>query len=142
MAITVLGQDGNPFDQGSIVAEADRYIRTFSIFKLSGNYTTGGDILDFTNGGGTLAAPVAVPPTARALVSVDIRPFCKTTASFSAADGQYFVLAPGGVAPVPLSAVNALKLKLMVDIGVEYTQGAYGADALADILVAECVWAR
>jgi hypothetical protein len=142
MAITVLGMDGNPFDQQSIEASGARFLRCYNIFKLSGSYATGGDTLDFTNGGGSLASPVAVPVNTRGLVSIDLRPWAKTTSSFSAADGQYFVLAPGGVIPVPLASINALKLKLMLDVATEYSAGAYGTDALADILIAECVWAR
>lgn len=142
MTITVLGMDGNPFDQQSIEASGARFLRCYNQFKLSGNYVTGGDTLDFTNGGGTLAAPVAVPVNTRGLVSLDLRPWSKLTTSFAAADGQYFVLAPLGVIPVPLANVNALKLKLMLDVATEYTAGAYGADALGDIIVAECIWAR
>jgi hypothetical protein len=146
MTITVLGVDGNPFDQNSIEAWAGRFLRTYALLKLSGNYLTGGDLLDLTNGGGTPAAPTAVPTAQnRGLVSLDLRPFCKTTASFSAADGQYYVIVPAaaaGITPVPISALNALKLKLMVDIGSEYANGAYGADALGDELIAEFIWAR
>jgi hypothetical protein len=140
--ITVLGLDGNPMDQQSIEASGARFLRCYNRFVLSGNYPTGGDTLDFTNGGGSLAAPVAIPVNTRGLVSIDLRPFSKLTTSFSAADGQYFILAPLGVIPVPLASVNALKLKLMLDVATEYANGAYGADALGDIIVAECVWAR
>jgi hypothetical protein len=144
MSITVLGLDGNPFDQNSIEVVAGRFLRTLMLLKLSGNYVTGGDVLDLTNGGGTPAAPSAVPTAqVRGLAQLDIRPFCKSTSSFSAADGQYFVLLPSGIlAPVPIASVNALKLKLMLDIGTEYSAGAYGADALGDILQAEAVWVR
>jgi hypothetical protein len=142
MAITVLGMDGNPFDQNSVEAAGVRFLRAFCQFKLSGSYVTGGDTLDFTNGGGSLAAPVAIPVNTKGLVSIDIRPWAKTTSAFSAADGQYFVLASLGVVPVPTVNVNALKLKLMLDVATEYSAGAYGTDALADIILAECVWAR
>lgn len=146
MTITVLGMDGGPFDQNSESAAGDRFIRQYVLLKLSGNYVTGGDTLDLTNGGGTPAAPSIVPPAAsRGLASIDIRPWCKSTTSFSAADGQYFVIVPAaaaGITPVPISALNALKLKLMVDIGSEYANGAYGADALGDEVIAELTWAR
>lgn len=144
--ITVLGIDSNPFDQNSVESKGDRFMRSYVLLKLSLNYATGGDTLDLTNGGGTAAAPSVIPPAqARGLVSMDIRPFCKTTTSFSAADGQYYVIVPAaaaGLTPVPISALNALKLKLMVDIGTEYSAGAYGADALGDEIIAELTWAR
>jgi hypothetical protein len=143
MAITVLGADGGPFDQSSIMSVGDRFIRMLCRLVLSGNYVTGGDTLDFTNGGGSAAAPNAVPPAqVRGLVSVDVRPISKLTTSFAAAAGQYEIIAPGGIVPVPLSAVNALKLKLMLDIAVEYAAGAYGADALGDFVQAEVYWLR
>ena len=146
MSIQVLGIDGGPFDQNSVEVISGRTLRSYVLLKLSGNYATGGDTLDLTNGGGTAAAPSVIPPAqSRGLVSIDIRPFCKTTASFSAADGQYYVIVPAaaaGITPVPYSALNALKLKLMLDIATEYSAGAYGADALGDELVAELTWAR
>jgi len=143
MAITVLGADGNPFDQNSIMAVGDRFIKYICRLVLSGNYVTGGDTLDFTNAGGSPAAPTAVPPAqTRGIVSIDIRPISKLTSSFAAAAGQYEIIAPGGVVPVPLTAVNALKLKLMLDIAVEYAAGAYGADALGDFIQAEIYWLR
>ena len=146
MPIQVLGIDGGPFDQNSVEVCSGRMLRSYVLLKFSGNYATGGDTLDLTNGGGTLAAPTVIPPAqARGLVSMDIRPFCKTTASFSAADGQYYILVPAaaaGITPVPNSALNALKLKLMLDIAVEYNAGAYGADVLADEVIVELTWAR
>jgi hypothetical protein len=143
MSVTVLGGDGGPFDQSSIMAVGDRFIKMLCRFALSGNYVTGGDTLDFTNGGGTPAAPTAVPPAqTRGIVSIDVRPISKLTTSFAAAAGQYEIIVPGGVMPIPLSAVNALKLKLMLDIAVEYAAGAYGADALGDFLQAEVYWLR
>ena len=143
MAVTILGADGNPFDQSSIMSLGDRFIKCLYRFVLSGNYPTGGDTLDFTNGGGTLAAPNAVPPAqVRGIASIDIRPLSKLTTSFAAAAGQYEIIVPGGVVPVPFSAVNALKLKLMLDIAVEYANGAYGADALGDFIQAEVYWLR
>jgi len=143
MSITVLGADGGPFDQNSIMAVGDRFIKQICRLVLSGNYVTGGDILDFTNGGGTPAAPTTVPPAqTRGIVSIDIRPLSKLTSSFAAAAGQYELIVPGGVVPIPFSAVNALKLKLMLDIAVEYTAGAYGADALGDFLQTEVYWLR
>src|ERR1700676_4438347 len=124
MSVTILGADGNPFDQSSIMSFGDRFIRMLCRLVLSGNYVTGGDTLDFTNGGGTPAAPNAVPPAqVRGIVSIDIRPISKLTTSFAAAAGQYEIIAPGGVVPVPLTAVNALKLKLMLDIAGEYAAG-------------------
>lgn len=143
MPVTVLGMDGGPFDQNSIEIISGRTLRTYNLLKLSGNYPTGGDVLDLTNGGGTPASPTAIPTAqVRGLVSIDIRPFCKSTTSFSAANGQYFIISPVAVVPVPIVNLNALKLKLMLDVATEYTAGAYGADALADLIIAELTWAR
>src|ERR1700684_1900543 len=125
MTITVLGADGSPFDQNSIET-TQRFIRMLVRLALSGNYATGGDILDVTNGGGTPAAPTCVPPAqSRGLVEIDLRPISKLTTSFTAINGQYITLVPGGIIPVPFASLNTLKLKLMYDVAVEYTAGAY-----------------
>jgi hypothetical protein len=143
MSITVLGADGGPFDQNSIISVGDRFIKAIYRFVLSGNYVTGGDNLDFTNAGGTPAAPNAVPVAqSRGLISIDIRPISKLTTSFAAAAGQYEIIVPGGVLPVALPVANSFKLKLMLDIAFEYAAEAYGADALGDILQAEVHWLR
>jgi len=143
MTVTVYGIDGGPFDQNSIGAQGDRFIKTFVRLVLSGNYVTGGDTLDLTNGGGTPAAPTTVPqPQNRGLANIDIRPICKLTTSFSGVGGQYEIIAPGGVVPIPQSALNALKLKLYLISGAEYAAGAYGADALGDLIMAELIWMR
>jgi hypothetical protein len=143
MSIQVLGMDAAPFDQNSESAAGDRFIRQYVRAVLSGNYVAGGDSLDLTNGGGTPAAPSIVPPAAnRGLVSVDVRPIGKTTAAFSCVGGAYSVISPGAVLPVPVSAVNALKLKLFLVTNAEYAAGAYGADALGDLIILELTWAR
>lgn len=141
--LTVYGFDGAPFDQNSIEAFGPRFLRSYVRIVPSGNYATGGDTLDLTNAGGSPASPSVVPVAqARGLACIDIRPVSKLTTSFRAADGEYIVLAPLGVFPVPFANLNALKLKLMLDIATEYVAGAYGADALGDIIQAELVWAR
>jgi hypothetical protein len=143
MTVTVLGMDGNPFDQASIQAYGARFLAAYVKLVLSGNYATGGDLLDLTNGGGTPAAPTVIPQaSSRGLAQLDLRPMSKLTSSFTAASGQYIVLYPSGIMPIPFSALNALRLKLMLDVAVEYSAGAYGADALGDILIAELIWVR
>lgn len=143
MSITVLGADGNAFDQNSIEIPAGRTLKTYVLFKLSGNYPAGGDTLDLTNGGGTLAAPSAVPPAqVRGLIGIDVRPIAKSTVALSAIGGSYSPISPGGITPIPISALNALKLKLFLVTNAEYGVGAYGADALADMVLAELTWAR
>jgi hypothetical protein len=143
MPVQVLGVDGNPFDENSIEVIPGRFLRTYVLLKLSGNYPAGGDIFDITNAGGTALAPNATPQAvSRGLVSIDIRPLSKLTSSFSAAAGQYFIVYPSGVIPIPFASLNTLKLKLMLDIATEYNAGAYGADALGDVIIAELTWAR
>ena len=143
MSVQVLGIDSNPFDQNSIEVPQGRFLRTYVVFKLSGNYVSGGDALDLTNGGGTLAAPSVIPQAqVRGLASIDIRPIAKTTAALSAVGGAYACISPGGVVPIPNSALNALKLKLFLVTNAEYSAGAYGSDALGDIVVAELTWMR
>lgn len=143
MTIQVLGVDGAPFDQTSVEIVGGRFLRAICRLVLSGSYVTAGDTLDLTNAGGTPSAPTTViPAQVRGLASVDFRPFGKLTSSFSAIGGQYEILTPGGVIPVPIASVNAMKLKLWQGGNSEYAAGAYGADVLADILIAEFVWMR
>ena len=143
MTITCYGMDGAPFDQNSIFSAGDRYIRTLIRMVLSGNYVGGGDTLDLTNAGGTPASPTTVPQAqARGIASFDVRPIAKTTAALSAIGGSYQLISSGAITPIPISAVNALKFKLFLVTNAEYTVGAYGADALGDMLIAELLWAR
>src|SRR5271167_219526 len=128
MSVQVLGFDGNPFDQRSIRAMGDRFIETLVQLKLTGNYTTGGDTLDFTNGGGTPAAPTTVPPAqsnsnvgpARTVISDGPSP-----AGSVNANGVDYVIIPG------TNPTNWL-LKIFATAGAQYANGSYGADALTD----------
>ncbi len=142
MAIQVLGVDGNPFDQNSIEGGPGRTVKTYVLFKFSGSYVTGGDTLDLSNGGGTPAAPNTIPTAqARGLVCLDIRPFAKTTSSFSASNGQYIPITPA--VPINGAALTTLKVKLMTNETTEYSAGAYAAsDVLSDIVIAELTWLR
>lgn len=143
MSIQVLGIDGGPFDQNSIEVVAGRILRTLCLLKLSGNYPAGGDLLDLTNGGGSAVAPTTVPTAqSRGIACIDVRPIAKTTAALSAIGGTYQPITPGGVIPIVASGFNALKLKLFLVTNAEYTVGAYGADALGDLLIAEITWLR
>ena len=143
MTISVRGFDGNAFDQNSIEAVGGRFLRTLVQLVLSGNYVAGGDTLDLTNAGGTPTAPTTVPSAqVRGIAQMDIRAISKSTTGFSSIGGAYSIISAGGVIPVPISAVNALKLKLFLVTNAEYTAGAYGTDALADIVLAEIMWAR
>lgn len=133
MSVAAVGYDGNAFDQRSIDAVAPRFIKTHVRFKLTGNYVSGGDTLDFTNAGGTLSAPNTVPPGAVALASVSITP--NGPAGSVGANGGDYVAILG-------SAPTNAKLKIFATAGTEYAAGAYSADATGDIVTAECLWTR
>jgi hypothetical protein len=138
MAVTVLGVDGNAFDQRSISSIGDRYIRTLVQLKLSGNYITGGDILDFTNGGGSAAAPTTVPPGQQANPIGPVRAVegdGPSTAGSVSANGGGYQLIPG-------TNPTNWKLKVFATAGAQYAAGAYGADALTDNVTFELWWAR
>lgn len=142
--LKVLGFDGNPYDQRSLQADADRFIRQVVRAVASGNYVAGGDILDLTNGGGTATAPNIVPPAqSTGLISIIPAPIATTNTSLSAANGGYNVIFPaGGAVPLLQQYLSTIKLKIYVGAGTEYVAGAYGADVLADIIQLELVWAR
>jgi hypothetical protein len=138
MAVTVLGFDGNPFDQRSIRSIGDRFIETLVVLKLTGNYTTGGDTLDFTNGGGTPAAPTTVPPGQQYSNVGPIRADVSDGPSVAGtvlANGGSYILIPG-------TNPTNWKLKIFATAGAQYANGAYGADALTDNPVLRLTWAR
>ena len=137
MAVTVLGFDGAPFDQRSIQPGVGRFIRTLVRLKLTGNYTTGGDTLDFTNGGGTPAAPTTVPPDAGSPIGPDRADVSDgpTVAGTVLANGGSYVLIVG-------TNPTNWKLKVFATAGAQYANGAYGADATTDTPILSLDWAR
>ena len=137
--ITVLGFDGAPFDQRSIQPGVGRFIRTLCMLKMTGNYTTGGDTLDFSNAGGTPAAPTTVPAEADA--SQKVGPSRADVSDGPVVAGT--VLANGG-GYILIKGTNPTnwKLKIFATAGTEYANGAYGADALTDTPILSLDWAR
>lgn len=132
MAVAVNGWDGNAFDQNSIDAVASRFLKTLCRLTLSGNYTTGGDTLDFSNGG----VNSAVPPNSRGISQVSIKSN-GPAASVGANGGNYQFIPGSGASPW----TNA-KLKVFATAGTQYASGAYGSDATTDIVECEVWWAR
>lgn len=146
MSIKVLGIDAGPFDQNSVEARGDRFLRTVVLLQLSGAYVANGDALDLTNGGGSALTPTTVPPGAsRGVADIDVQVRATTNASLLAAGGGYAVVAPNANTPLKFADLSNLKLKLFKNTAgsvAEYPAGAYGADALADIVSLEVVYAR
>lgn len=139
MPVQVLGFDGNPFDQRSIQADGSRFITTRVRLKLTGNYTTGGDTLDFTNGGGTPAAPTTVPPAASnsQAVGPDVAVVSDgpTVAGTVLANGGNYVVIKG-------TNPTNWKLKVFATAGNEYSNGAYNTDATTDTPELQLSWSR
>lgn len=137
-AVTLLGFDGNPFDQRSVEG-GGRFMRCHLRLKLTGSYTTGGDTLDFSNGGGTPAAPSTVPPAAanNAAVGPDQVNMMDgpTIAGTVSANGGYYVIIKG-------TNPTNWKLKVFATAGSEYGAGAYGTDATTDTPEMEAIWSR
>ena len=144
--IQVLGFDGGAFDQNSIEARGDRFLREYVKLVFSGNYPTGGDTLDLTNAGGTPAAPTTVPQAAqRGVVDIDLIERATTNASLTAVGGYYIVLAPNANLPLKFADLANLKIKVFKNTAgsvAEYPAGAYGADVLADVVLLEVVYSR
>lgn len=135
MTIKVNGFDGNPFDQNSIFERTGPFIKTKHKLAFSGSYATGGDTLDFTNGG----INSAVPPLAIRLVFPD--PIAGGAASsVSNVGGSYIPVPPAGT--VPSTNFTGWKLKIWTGAGSEYSAGAYGTDVTTDDVFIECVWAK
>lgn len=140
--ITVNGRDGNAFDQGSMDSLAGRYIKTYYRLALSGNYATGGDALDFTNGG----VNSAVPPLARGIEGIVVKEMAGSAAS-CVGTGCYFepIGVPGVVGAAGVTALSAWKLKAFQAGGTEQAAGAYtgfSASPATDTIEVEVTWIR
>ena len=142
MAIQVLGFNGGAFDQNSIWAGGDRFIEVILKLVFSGNYVTGGDALDLTNGGGTPAAPNTIPSAqSRGAATFDIEAH-GPAGSRSANGGYYTVVAPNNDAPLTFADLANMKLKIFSGGGSELGAGAYPADVLSDTVIIKLVFAR
>lgn len=138
MSVQVLGFDGAPFDQRSIQFGQGRFITTLCRLKLTGNYTAGGDTLDFTNGGGTPTLPTTVPadaygsPTGPSRIDISDGP----------SPAGSVIVNGGGYVVIPGTNPTNWKLKIFATAGSEYSAGAYGTDVLTDTPILKLDWAR
>jgi hypothetical protein len=133
MSVKVNGFDNNPFDQRSIISGFARVITTLCRLALTGNYVTGGDTLDWTNGG----VNTAVPPGQSFQTTGPIR---TEIGNISVAAG---VIGLGGnYVCIPGTAVTNWLLKVFKTAGSEYGATAYLADALTDTILVRADWAR
>lgn len=138
LAVKVLGFDGAPFDQRSILAEGDRFIKAIVRLAIqAGSYAPGGLALDWSNGGGTPTVPSAIPAAAQGVAQGPSR---AAVASMGPSGG---VLANGGTyVLVPGTNPTNWLLKIFATAGTEYATGALGTDALTDTPEVEVHWAR
>ena len=142
MSIQLLGLDGNPFDQNSIWAGGDRFLETVLAVVFSGSYSTGGDSVDFTNGGGTPAVPSTIPPAqSRGAATLDVEAH-GPSGSRSANGGYYTLVAPNNNRPSKFADLQNYKLKIFSGGGTELGAGAYPSDVLTDTVQIKVVWAR
>lgn len=142
MAISVLGFDGNPVDQRSIMP-ADRFLEVILLLSFSGSYSTGGDTLDLTNGGGTLAAPniMSLLGLVDGVADITTSP-SGPAASQSATGGYYSVVPPNGNAVIKLSDISNLKLKIFAAAGSELSAGAYPSAVTTDVVKLRILFRR
>lgn len=148
MSITVLGFDGNPFDQNSLWAGGDRFVEAIMKLKLSGSYVTGGDSLDLSNGGGTPTSPTAFPPAVvRGASTFDIEAH-GSAGSWSSFGGYYQIVAPNADSPLTFADLQNMKLKIFQAGGSELGAGAYPTSQttpgspLTDTIIIKVVYAR
>ena len=132
MAVKVYGFDGNPFDQRSIVGGL-RVITCIYRIVLSGNYATGGDTLDFTNGGVNSAVPSAQGFQVTGPIRCDVCDNGPTGGVL--ANGGNYVCIPG-------TGLTNWLLKIFATAGTQYAPGAYGVDATTDTILLRVDWAR
>lgn len=136
MPILVNGYDGNPFGQNSMDGLQGRFIKAYCRVALSGSYPTGGDVLDFTNGG----VNSAVPPLGRVIENIDVHEHAASTSTFVGTGCYVAVIGIPGT-----TAASAWKLKFLQAGGTEQSAGAYSgfsASPLTDVIELEITWAR
>ena len=116
MAIAINGSDGNPLTQRDVDASANNFIYVQGTMKLTGNYATNGDKIDWTTLG-------FLPGTTQCLQ-------CNVWSATGNLLNQY--LAVGSLT----TALNAwlLKISAASTFGTEFSAGAYSAAILADSL--------
>lgn len=132
MSVTVKGFDGAAFDMRSAMSWM-RLLTTIHQFILSGNYTTGGDTVDWTNGGVNSAVPAGQAFQTTGPIRCDIND--NGPVGGILANGGNYILIPG-------ASISTWKLKIFKTAGSEYGNGAYVADALTDTILVKSDWAR
>jgi hypothetical protein len=133
MAIKVNGFDGNPFDLNSIDSNF-RFFTAYYQLTPSGSYVTGGDTVDFTNGGINSAAPPS-----SVIICADV--FSNGVAAGLGAAGGYYTLVPpaGGV---PSTALTTWKLQAWAAGGTQVAAGAYPSTVTGDTIIAKVTWKK
>jgi hypothetical protein len=136
MSITVNGYDGNPCGQNSFEAFQMRFIKAHYRLALSGTPASGGDTLDFTNGG----VNSAVPPLGRVIESISIRGHGSAIGSFVGSGGYYALIGTPGVTANTAWKLNAYSAGGTSQGGTAYASFT-GGSALTDTIELEVVWA-
>jgi hypothetical protein len=121
MPITINGLDGNPMTTRDVDGSPSNFVNSFHRLSFSGNYTSGGDTLDFTQISGLI--PSGSVPLQVALFSQN--------GSFN----QYVAVQSG--------ALNTWKLKIASAGGAEITGGAaYPAGVTSDVVEMQVTWRK
>lgn len=139
--IVLAGMDGNPWTTRDLDASGNNFVTTRAKVIFSGNYTTGGDTLDLTNGNGANGTNVAglVPSASLPLAVTESYQGTAAVPSLSAAGGFYEIIQ--AAAP----ALNNYKLKVFKNSAgsiAEYNNGAYGTDVTTDVVELEITWRK
>jgi hypothetical protein len=122
MAITINGTDGNPLTTRDVDGSANDFIYVQGRFAFSGNYSTGGDTLDWTTVNDKLSSASCVS------VFVD----------WQAIGNGYFPI--GG----PATALNAWKLKVQTPgtFNSELAAGAYPGAVTGDTVAFQATFRK
>lgn len=141
MSIKVLGYNSAPFDQGSVLLGGGRFLQTLHVLQFSGSYVTGGDTLDWTNGG----VQSAVPPAQSGGTVGEINNPVQVQMDESTTNGSTLLGAGGLYVLLDGTNLTNWKVKLFKNTGgsvQEYPAGAYGSDVLTDDVEIIATWAR
>lgn len=130
MSIKIGGFNGNNFDQNSIQGLEGRFLETIHKLTFSGSYSTGGDTLDFTNGGVNSAVP---PAQSQGIVSINV--VANGPASSVSSNGGNYQAQKG------TTLANG-KLKVFSTAGTELSAGAYPSGVTTDVVYLLVKWAR
>ena len=133
MAIAFQDFGGKAWQTREIDGSGMNFVYTYALLAFSGNYSTGGDTLDFT-------AIAGLVPSGRVPLTMDVEVMGTAAVPSLAAAGGFYQPIVAATA-----ALATYKLKIFANSAgsvTEYSAGAYGTDVLGDVVILRTTWRK